>query len=133
MSALQPLAAYGRILLVEDDDAARELFAQALRLTGYVVRTAADGLVGLRLVDAFDPDVIVLDLGLPIASGFEVLHEIRLAPKRQETPVIAISGLESGLKLAKKNPEFFATISKPFDPEALVRVVTRALRRVTGR
>lgn len=121
--------AHGQVLLVEDDDDARALFADALRLTGFHVRTAADGLGGLRQLENFDPDVIVLDLGLPIASGFEVLHELRGVPRTSKTPVIAISGLERGLKLAKENPEFFATIPKPFDPEALVRVVARALRK----
>jgi DNA-binding response OmpR family regulator len=123
------LAAHGRVLIVEDDTGARELLADALRLTGYAVRTAADGLAGLRLVDAFEPDVIVLDLGLPIASGFEVLHELRSTTKNQETPVIAISGLESGVKLATENPEFFATLPKPFDPDALIGLVKRAFRR----
>ena len=105
------------------------MFAAALRLTGFHVRTAADGLGGLRQLDSFDPDVIVLDLGLPIASGFEVLHELRAVPRTSATPVIAISGLERGLRLAKENPEFFATLPKPFDPESLVRVVSRALRQ----
>ena len=57
------------MLLVEDDDSAREIFAKALRMTGYQVRTAADGLAGLRLLEVFEPDVVVLDLVLPIASG----------------------------------------------------------------
>ncbi len=129
MPAFQLLAAHGRVLVVQDDTGARELLADALWLTGYVVRTAADGLAGLRLVDAFEPDVIVLDLGLPIASGFEVLHELRAAPRTLETPVIEISGLASGVKLAKENPEFFETLPKPFDPETLVGIVKRAFRR----
>src|SRR5688572_19504168 len=105
------------------------MLAEALRLTGYVVRTAADGLAGLRSVEAFDPEVIVLDLGLPIASGFEVLHELRLTPRTLATPVIAISGLETGLKLAKDNPEFFETLPKPFEAETLIGAVKRAFRR----
>ena len=121
--------ALGQVLLVEDDDSARTMFADALRLTGFYVRTASDGLGGLRQLELFDPDVIVLDLGLPIASGFEVLHELRGVPRTSKTPVIAISGLERGIGLAKENPEFFATMPKPFDPEALVRVVARAIRQ----
>lgn len=117
-----------QVLLVEDDDHARELFASALRLTGYHVRTASDGLAGLRVLEVFDPDVVVVDLVLPIASGFDVLNELRAARRTQHTPVIAISGHERGLKLARSNPEFFATIQKPFDAETLVRVVDRARR-----
>lgn len=81
------------------------------------------------MVDAFEPDVIVLDLGLPIASGFEVLHELRSVPRTLQTPVIAISGLDSGVKLARDNPEFFETLPKPFEPDTLVRIVKRAFRR----
>lgn len=129
MNAFQSSVSHGQVLLVEDDERAREMFAAALRLTGFYVRTAADGLLGLRQLESFDPDVIVLDLGLPVASGFEVLHELRAVPRTRTTPVIAISGLERGLRLAMANPEFFATIPKPFDPEALVRVVSRAVRK----
>jgi DNA-binding response OmpR family regulator len=128
VSNYQYFAAHGRVLIVEDDSSAREMIAQALRLTGYLVRTAADGLAALRQVEAFEPDVVVLDLGLPIASGFEVLHEIRSAPKTVETPVIAISGLVNGVKLAKANPEFFDILPKPFDPDTLIRMVKRAFR-----
>lgn len=120
------MVALGQVLLVEDDDAAREMFAAALRFGGFHVRTASDGVGGLRLLESFDPDVIVLDLGLPVASGFEILHELRAGGQR--TPVIAISGHDRGVRLAKANPEFFATIPKPFEPETLVRTVTRALR-----
>ena len=116
-----------QVLIVEDDPAAREMLASALRMTGYQVRTAEDGLGGLRLLEAYNPDVVVLDLMLPIATGFEVLHEIRSSATTRRTPVIAISGLERAVQLAKANPEFFATLPKPFEPETLVRVVNRAL------
>jgi CheY-like chemotaxis protein len=118
-----------QVLLVEDDDSAREVFATALRMTGHLVRTAPDGLAGLRMLEAFEPDVVVVDLALPIASGFEVLHELRSGERTHHTPVIAISGHERGLRQARANREFFAVLAKPFDPQQLVRVVDRAHRR----
>jgi DNA-binding response OmpR family regulator len=118
------------VLLVEDDDEAREMFAAALRMTGYQVRTAADGLAGLRMVEAFQPDVVVVDLALPIASGFDVLNELRAAKRTHHTPVIAISGNEHGLREAKRHSGFFGILSKPFDPQALVRMVDRAHRHM---
>jgi two-component system alkaline phosphatase synthesis response regulator PhoP len=117
-----------QVLLVEDDDNAREMFADALRMTGYRVRTAADGLAGLRMVEAFHPDVVVVDLALPIATGFDVLNELRSLGRTQHTPVIAISGNERRLQEAKANPEFFGILAKPFDPQRLVRMVDRARR-----
>src|SRR5688500_14452566 len=127
MVTFHPLGAQGRVLIVEDDAGARELFADALRFTGYYVRTAADGLEGIRMLETFDPDVVVLDLGLPMATGFEILHELRSTTKTQRTPAIAITGLDRGLALAEGNPDFFATLKKPFQPDALVRTVTRAM------
>jgi CheY-like chemotaxis protein len=97
-------------------------------MTGHKVRTAADGLAGLRVLEAFEPDVVVVDLALPIASGFEVLDELRSAPRTHDTPVIAISGNEQGLRRARMNPEFFGILAKPFDPQQLVRMVDRAHR-----
>jgi CheY-like chemotaxis protein len=122
------MVAVGHVLLVEDDEAAREMLATALRLIGFQVRASADGVGALRLLESFDPDVIVLDLGLPVASGFEILHELRAASQTRHTPVIAISGHDRGVRLARANPDFFATIAKPFDPERLISIVLRALR-----
>ena len=127
---LQPIISRTQVLIVEDDDTARTMYATALTESGYQVRTAPDGLAGLRLLEAFEPDVVVLDLGLPIATGFDVLHELRAAARTHNTPVIAISGNDAGLKLAKANPEFFATIPKPFDPDTLVHLVGRASRQL---
>jgi DNA-binding response OmpR family regulator len=124
--SLFEIPANGRVLIIEDDSGARELLAAVLRTNGYVVRTAPDGMAGLKVAADFDPNVVVLDLGLPIASGFEVLHELRSLPRNNGMPVIAISGLEAGIKLARENPEFFETLPKPFDPDALVRAVQRA-------
>jgi len=127
VSALHPISP-AHVLLVEDDDDAREMLATALRMTGYQVRTAADGLAGLRMLEAFEPDVVVVDLALPIASGFDVLNELRSTGRTHHTPVIAISGNERGLQEARANPEFFGILAKPFDPQTLVRMVDRAHR-----
>jgi DNA-binding response OmpR family regulator len=123
------LTAQKDILIIEDDDATREMLATALRMSGYHVRSAADGLAGLRLLEAYEPDVVVLDLGLPIASGFDVLQELRAVAKTRLTPVIAISGMDHYLKAARDNHDFVATIPKPFEPESIVRAVNRAIKQ----
>jgi two-component system OmpR family response regulator len=127
MSFFQPVP-NGQILLVEDDETARELLAAALRLRGFHVRTAADGLTALRLLDEFEPHAVVVDLLLPMASGFEIMHELKTATSTRSTPVIAISGDDHNVRLAREDPGFFATLQKPFDPEMLVKTVTRATR-----
>lgn len=67
---------------------------------------------------------------MPIASGFEVLHELRAAEETRHIAVIAVSGHDRGIALAKENPDFFAVVAKPFDIEALVRIIHRALHQV---
>jgi len=114
------------VLIIEDDAAMREMIATSLRIRGFHVREAADGLAGLRLLEAYDPDVVVVDLGLPVATGFDVVKELRAVTSTRMTPVIAISGFEDQLKIAKESPEFLAALAKPFDPEALLRTVERA-------
>jgi DNA-binding response OmpR family regulator len=116
-----------KILLVEDDEATCSMYATVLRMEGFVVRTAFDGLAALRLLEAFDPDVVILDLKLPMASGFEVLHELRVSRSRTTLPVIAVSGHERGVEQARRNPEFFAALQKPFDPNDLIGVTRRAM------
>ncbi|MBI2188094.1 MAG: response regulator [Acidobacteria bacterium] len=124
-----PFTAQKEILIIEDDDPTREMLATVLKMTGYHVRTAPDGLAGLRILEAYEPDVVVLDLGLPIATGFDVLNELRAVAKTRLTPVIAISGMDHYLQAARDNGQFAATIAKPFEPEAVVRAVQRALKQ----
>src|SRR5688500_7785658 len=114
----------GNVLLVEDDDATRELFTHALEMAGWTVRSAGDGLSGLRMLDVFRPDVIVLDMRLPAASGLQVLD--RLRDRTRSTPVIAISGYDDSLDVARAHDAVLAIIRKPFDTGELVRTVTRA-------
>ena len=116
-----------KVLLVEDDDATCSMYATALRMEGFVVRTASDGLAALQTLEVFDPDVVILDLKLPIASGFEVLHELRASRPGLTLPVIAVSGHERGLALARQNPEFYAALQKQFDPNDLIGVTRPAV------
>ena len=112
------------VLLIEDDDASRELFAHALTSAGWTVRAAGDGLSGLRILDIFTPAVIVLDMVLPAASGLHVLDQLKV--RACTAPVVAISGHESGLETARAHDGVLALIRKPFTADELVRTVERA-------
>lgn len=93
-------------------------------MEGFHVRTAQDGLAALRILEAYDPDVVILDLKLPIASGFDVLLELRASGVHM--PVIAVSGHEGGLEQARGNADFYAALSKPCDPNDLITITRRA-------
>ena len=129
--AAAAIAARSKILLVEDDEATRALYAAALTREGFYVRTAPDGVAALRTLEAFDPDVVILDLRLPLADGFEVLQELRCDASRARVPVIAVSGYEPGLEQARRDPGFFAALQKPFDPDDLIGVTRRAALRAS--
>ena len=115
-----------KVLLVEDDEPTLAMYASALRMDGFQVRTALDGVAALRILESFEPDVVILDLKLPMATGFEVLHELRAT--RFNMPVIAVSGHDPGIEQARANPEFFAALRKPFDPDDLIGVTRRAVQ-----
>src|SRR5262249_29406369 len=79
------------ILVVEDDDLQRESLSQALTLSGWLVREAADGREALGQLDAERPAVILLDLLMPNMDGFQFLEELRGRPDGDSIPVIVVT------------------------------------------
>jgi len=80
-----------RVLLVEDYADAREMYAEFLGLAGYQVSEAADGEQALLLAAASNPDLIVLDIGLPKIDGLEVARRLRKTKAAALVPIIALS------------------------------------------
>lgn len=83
-----------RILIVEDDASLAKTLADMLRLEGYEVTIARDGGEGLEAVKEA-PHIILLDLMLPMLSGFEVLSEIKKGEKTRDIPVFILTNLDS--------------------------------------
>lgn len=77
-----------RLLLIDDDAASRYLFRSALGRTDFRIYEASGGSEGLRRVGEEDPDLVVLDLGMPDLSGFEVLAKLKENPRTAAIPVI---------------------------------------------
>lgn len=80
-----------RILIVEDKASSREFLRAALEHQGYTIIEAADGDEGLRKARAEVPDLILLDLQMPIRNGYEVLTELRREPRFRSLPIIAVT------------------------------------------
>lgn len=76
----------GRVLVVEDDPNQRILYERELRKTGYDVVTAADGIEALALCESAQPDVVVLDIGMPKMDGIDAMD--RLLAKDHQLPII---------------------------------------------
>ena len=79
-----------RLLIVDDDAAIRDVTSQVFAEVGYKVETAVDGEDALRVVEGFQPDLIISDLRMPGMSGYEFLEIVR--ERFPQLPVIAISG-----------------------------------------
>jgi len=81
-----------QILVVDDEVDNAETLAMLLRLHSYSVRVAFDGLQALREVEAAQPDVILLDIGLPKMDGFQVAQRVRAMKAHKPPLVIAVTG-----------------------------------------
>jgi PAS domain S-box-containing protein len=79
------------ILVVDDNQDAAELIAEALAAAGHDVRTAFDGPAALAISEEFDPDVVFLDIGLPVMDGYEVARRMRASDGKRVT-LVAITG-----------------------------------------
>jgi DNA-binding response OmpR family regulator len=80
------------VLVIDDDEAVVRTFAHMLRLEGFRVRTAPDAQAGLREATACDPDVIIVDLRMPLLDGLGFLQALRTAPQQRHTRVAIVTG-----------------------------------------
>ena len=117
-------------ILVIDDEASALRFAQyTLDRNDYQVLTARDGLEGLTVARAENPDLILLDVAMPRMDGFEVLRRLRMDPKLGEIPVVMLTAMSAekgeslGMELGVHH-----YLAKPCDPELLALNVKVALR-----
>lgn len=117
------------ILIVEDDKNLRFSLSLALKAEGYRVLLAEDGEAGLQMTEIERPDLVLLDVMLPVRNGFEVLKEIRARDARLPVLLVTAKGEEEdrvrGLRLGGDD-----YIVKPFGLAELVARVGAALRRV---
>jgi len=85
-------AARPRILVVDDNQDAASSLATLLKILGSEVETANDGLSALRVLETYHPSVVLLDLGMPDLSGYEVARRIRDVPHLQDVTLVALTG-----------------------------------------
>jgi DNA-binding response OmpR family regulator len=82
----------GRLLIVDDDEGVTQTFAGILRLEGHQVRTASNAFEGLKEVETFRPDAIILDLRMPLINGLGFLYRLRGFVETCRVPVAMITG-----------------------------------------
>jgi DNA-binding response OmpR family regulator len=121
-----------KVLVIEDEENIVELIKLGLRYEGFQVESASDGLQGLSAAQRINPDMVILDLGLPPGSidGLEVCRRLRINPTTQDVPILMLTakgevqdkiiGLETGAD---------DYLAKPFSFEELVARIRAILRR----
>ncbi|HWH02130.1 MAG TPA: response regulator [Gemmatimonadales bacterium] len=120
----------GRILSIDDDAAIRQFLSAVLKADGYEVLLAADGAAGVTTAKAELPDVILLDLIMPYASGFEVLRHLRDDEATRDIPVLVLStqgGEDDIVRALDQGAEDF--LIKPFYARELLARVRKVLTR----
>ena len=80
-----------RILLVEDNEMNRDMLSRRLERRGYEVITALDGEEGLQLARSSSPDLILMDMSLPVLDGWEATRQLKAADQTRPIPVIALT------------------------------------------
>jgi CheY-like chemotaxis protein len=119
-----------RILIIDDNEPSRELLRSVLEKTGYVVSEAVDGSEGLRIASQVQPDLILMDLQMPVLSGFEALEQLRADLRFAGLPIIALTAnAMQGDREKALDAGFSSYLSKPVTLTVLRSEVARLLLR----
>jgi CheY-like chemotaxis protein len=116
-----------KILVVEDDDVARELVRMALERKGYIVVTAEDGLRGYDAAVSVRPDLIITDVNMPAADGVHLVRRVRDTPDIAEIPIIVTTGYGTGNASLTLSQGATAYEPKPIDPASFLATIERLL------
>lgn len=112
------------ILVVDDDAPLRMLWRTALRVEGFEVVEAGDGIEALRVIEQRTPDLVVLDLGLPSLDGVSVRQELGAQAISRDIPVIIVTGSTDDLAYL----DVPCVLRKPIGIDELLRSIHRCMQ-----
>lgn len=121
-------SANAHVLVVDDEAGVRDLLGDALRVAGYSVSTAPDGMSAITALRSAPADLLIIDINMPVLDGFELLEQLR--KKGDNTPALMLSArgekgdITRGLRLGADD-----YVTKPFGLEELLLRVGAILRR----
>jgi len=118
----------GRVLIADDNFDAAQSLALILRMEGHEVRTAGDGLEALEIAEGFQPQIVLLDIGMPKLDGYETARRLRERPWAASALLVAQTGWgQEDDKRRAREAGFDRHLVKPLDPEALSDLLEEAL------
>jgi CheY-like chemotaxis protein len=113
-----------RVLIVDDNEDTAEMLAELLQHEGYVVRYVYDAPSALDVVRDFSPNVILIDIGLPVMNGYELAHRLRNMPELASSTLVALTGYDQeGDRRRALQAGFDEYLVKPLDFSQLWRVL----------
>lgn len=118
-----------KICLIDDDPDLREIYSLTLNREGYDVSLGKDGAEGLAMIREKHPDIILLDLQMPVKDGFAVLKELSADKKLSQIPVIILSNVdgEAAFRQAGEYETRFYLVKALTSPEKVAKVVREVL------
>jgi CheY-like chemotaxis protein len=119
-----------RILVAEDNAVNRELLRELLEARGYTVSEACDGQEALEMIEQVKPELLLLDIGMPVLDGFAVVRRIRENPRWAPLPVVAVTAYAMrGDREKILSSGFDGYLSKPLNPSSLTAELDRLLNK----
>jgi two-component system cell cycle response regulator DivK len=117
-----------RVLLVDDYPDAREMYTEYLEFSGFDVVEAGNGLEAIQRAEDASPDIILMDLSLPVMDGWEATRRLKADPRTASIPIVALtSHALAGIADTAKKAGCDGLITKPCLPHDLVREVRNIL------
>lgn len=118
-----------RILIVEDQDDLRTILRDFLKARGYDIVEAVDGGEGVAQARSTQPDLILMDIQLPVFDGYEATRQIKADPSTRTTPVIAVSSFAmKGDEEKARASGCDGYVTKPYSPVKLLAVIRGFLK-----
>ena len=116
------------VLLVDDYPDAREMYSEYLAFSGFDVIEAANGIEALQRAADERPDIILMDLSLPVMDGWEATRRLKADARTSSIPVVALTGHAlAGISEGAKQAGCDAFVTKPCLPEDLVKEIRKVL------
>jgi CheY-like chemotaxis protein len=117
-----------KVLLVDDYPDAREMYSEYLQFSGFDVLEAANGMEALERAVNGSPDVILMDLSLPVMDGWEATRRLKADKRTADIPVVALTGHAlAGISEGARQAGCDAFVTKPCLPEDLVKEIKKVL------
>lgn len=120
-----------RILIADDNHDGADTLSMLLQLMGHQTCVASDGAQAIAEAQAFDPQLVVMDIGMPIMDGLEATRRLRQLPKGQQMRIIAVTGRgEEEIRNRAREAGCDGHLTKPIDADQLSEQIDACLRQL---